>query len=214
MRRKAIFILLNGLLRRGVHLICIQWHVLMDIFNVSKWTTTTKYFQKSLLSTKEGRKHKHLLMISFLGQVYFQSVISILTVPHRPQNCFKQYLLLPEKFCPKLQIVQAEVTVIPSFCTAGPVPVFLSCHVTCPAGYTIQGNLPSMPERNLVCQLDETWSESIPTCRGRFLILYWERLLQETSWLCTRIFVFFSDEFTWNLKHCKWTLLTRLTYCC
>lgn len=101
MRRKAIFILLNGLLHRGVHLICIQWHVflclklflrstlqLMDIFNVSKWATTTKYFQKSLLSTKEGRKHKHLLMISFLGQVYFQSVISILTVPHRPQTCF------------------------------------------------------------------------------------------------------------------------------
>lgn len=70
-----------------------------------------------------------------------------------------------QKFCPKLQIVQAEVTVIPPFCTAGPVPVFLSCHIICPSGYTIQGNLPSMFVRSLVCQLDETWSESIPTCR-------------------------------------------------
>jgi len=67
--------------------------------------------------------------------------------------------------CPKLQIVQAGVAVRPAFCATGPVPASSYCHVRCPSGYNIQGNPPSRSERTLVCLLNETWSESIPTCQ-------------------------------------------------
>lgn len=94
-------------------------------------------------------------------------------MPHSPRTYFKQqYLSLAEISCPKLQIVQAGVAVRPAFCATGPVPASSYCHVRCPSGYNIQGNPPSRHERTLVCLLNETWSESIPTCQGRFLISY------------------------------------------
>ena len=64
---------------------------LMDIFNVSKWATTTKYFQKSLLSTEEGQRQKRLLMISFsFAQVYFK-VLSA----KQPNICYFQKKSVP-----------------------------------------------------------------------------------------------------------------------